>query len=477
MDSRILELKHATRDLPSGGFVLVLNTGAAITPEAEAMLQALHSRSHGGIRKHLKILAEKGFEAFIKSFYVGYGHKSIGDCGTGTIFIEGVSMLVAKAVQDWLLYSGQEASTRYIDFSTQKFVDPIGSSDSAYVLEEWRKFYLAAQQPVRMHLRECFPRNESEDEKVYDKAINARSFDILRGFLPAGASTNLAWHSNLRQAADHLTLLRHHPLKEVQEVADAMGEALKEAYPSSFGQKRYEATEDYNRLWMETGYYFLGDRFPRCSDGGDGTSLIAMSRGPWVTRDSIDRALLKREYRQFIEKRPPKTELPKQIAEAGTIQFEYLIDFGSFRDIQRQRSVIQRMPMVTPDFGMHPWYFDSLPKEARVVAQKLVQNQLAMIDQLHSEAGEFEYSQAVLQYYYPMGMCVPCRLTGDLAALTYIVELRAQKVVHPTLHEVALEMADELLERFGYLGLELYVDREKGRFDIKRGLQDIVQKE
>ncbi|TSC64807.1 MAG: hypothetical protein G01um101491_158 [Parcubacteria group bacterium Gr01-1014_91] len=465
MDSRILELKHATRDLPGGGFVLVLNTGAVITPEAEAMLQALHSRSVGGIRKHLKTLAEKGPEKFMQSHYVGYGDKSIGDCGTGTVFIEGVSMLVAKAIQDWMLYSGQEASTRYIDFSTQEFVDPVGSSDSAFVLEGWRKFYLAAQQPVRLHLREIFPRNEGEDEKTYEKAINARSFDILRGFLPAGASTNLAWHTNLRQASDHLMLLRHHPLSEVRVVADAMGEALKEAYPSSFGHKRYEATEDYNRFWMETGYYFEGSTFP----SGSGTPPVAISRGPWVTRDTVDKALLEREYRKLLEKRPLKTELPKQIAEAGTMQFEYLIDFGSFRDVQRQRSVIQRMPLVLARFGMHPWYFESLPKEGLTVARNLIRRQSEYI-------AKFNVPREILQYYYPMGMCVPCRLTGDLAALTYVVELRAQRVVHPTLHQVALAIADELLERFGYLGLKLYVDRGMGRFDIKRGLQDITMK-
>lgn len=152
------------------------------------------------------------------------------------------------------------------------------------------------------------------------------------------------------------------------------------------------------------------------------------------------------------------------------MQFEFLLDFGSYRDIQRQRSVIQRMPLVISRFGMHPWYFESLPKETKVVAQNLVQRQLDSI------AG-FQYPKEILQYYYPMGMCVPCRLTGDLPALVYIVELRAQAVVHPTLHEVALSMANSLLERFGDLGLKLYVDREKGRFDVKRGLQDIIRKD
>lgn len=463
MDTRILGLKHVTRELPGGGFILVLNTGAVITPEAEAMLQALHSRSVGGIREHLKTLAERGPEKFMQSFYVGYGHKSIGDCGTATIFIEGVSMLVAKAIQDSLLYSGQEASTRYIDFSTQKFIDPIGSGKSAEMLESWRRFYLASQEPVRMHLRRCFPRNDGEDEKVYEKAINARSFDILRGFLPAGASTNLSWHTNLRQAADHMAFLRHHPLAEVRVVAETMEDALQEAFPSSFGHKQYEATETYREIWMRDGYLFGGMQWLRSRDINTPLYEVAL------VRNTIDSDLLSL-YQPFFVSRPPKTEFPKQMAECGTMQFEFLIDFGSFRDVQRQRSVIQRMPLITSDFGLHPWYLESLPADVRQSASDLVYTQLDRID-------SWPQDEFVGQYYLPMGMCVPCRLTGDLPALTYVVELRAQAMVHPTLHDVALQMADLMLKEFGHEGLVLYVDREKGRFDVKRGLQDIVRKD
>ncbi|TSC63680.1 MAG: hypothetical protein G01um1014106_442 [Parcubacteria group bacterium Gr01-1014_106] len=465
MDIRVLELQHVTRDLPNGGFVLVLNTGAVITPEDEAMLQALHSRSVGGIRVHLKTLADKGSERFMDSFYVGYGHKSIGDCGSVTIFIEVVSMLLAKAIQDWLQYCGQEASTRYIDFSTQEFIDPIKSARSREILESWRTFYLAAQEPVRAYLRECFPKKQEEDAKVYEKAINARSFDILRGFLPAGASTNLSWHTNLRQAADHIALLRHHPLIEVQDVAKALESALQEACPSSFGHKRYESTEMYRQEWMREEYYFCGTQHhnvcPENSIDGSHQRVV-------LTRNSIDQDSLE-EYASRLSKRPAKTELPKQMAECGTMQFQFLIDFGSFRDIQRHRSVIQRMPLLSSKFGMHSWYLESLPDGIRREAEKLIRHQLGAIDTLPKD-------KFVRQYYFPMGMCVPCRLTGDLPALVYVTELRAQVVVHPTLHEVALEMADELTAQFGSKGLMLHVDREKGRFDVRRGLQDIVRK-
>lgn len=86
--STIETLVHTIEPLPNGGMVLVLETGAIITPEDEAMLQALHSRSAEGVKSHLERLAKVGSGKFMESFYVGYGHKSIGDCGTITLFIE-----------------------------------------------------------------------------------------------------------------------------------------------------------------------------------------------------------------------------------------------------------------------------------------------------------------------------------------------------------------------------------------------------
>lgn len=81
-------LNHILKTTPSGVDVFVLDTGAEINAESEAMLQALHSRSTGGIRSHLEVLKKTGSDNFMSRFYVGYGHKSIGDCGSITIFIE-----------------------------------------------------------------------------------------------------------------------------------------------------------------------------------------------------------------------------------------------------------------------------------------------------------------------------------------------------------------------------------------------------
>jgi thymidylate synthase ThyX len=447
-------LNHVQKNLSNGGDVIVLNTGAKIGPESEAMLQALHSRSIGGLMKHLKILEEKGSEGFMKTFYVGYGHKSIADCGSASVFVEGVSMLAAKAIQDWRLYSGQEASTRYVDFSAQAFIDPVGTSESQEILEGWRSLYLAAQKPVDEFLYKQFPRQEGEDEKVYNKAIAARRFDITRSLLPAGASTNLAWHSNLRQFSDALLLLRHHPLKEVQEVAQVIEESLQEAFPGSFDTTlRFPKTEEYNRKWMQSKHLYT-KKIPI-----DGLRMI---------QDSVDRELLQ-TYEKFLQKRPEKTELPVQIAECGTLQYEFLLDFGSFRDIQRHRAVVQRMPLLTTQHGFHPWYMQEFPEEFKKIVVKTLAEQLEKISKLG-------LSKEEEQYLIPMGYQVPCRITGDLRALVYLAELRSTRFVHPTLRSIALLMVDDLKDRFSEHGLVMYKDEDPHRFDIRRGLHDITMK-
>jgi thymidylate synthase ThyX len=444
------KLVHHQVEISGGGKVIILDTGAVIGPESAAMLQALHSRSIGGLESHLKILAAKGAENFMKNFYVGYGHKSIGDCGTTSIFVEGVSMLAAKAVQDWALYSGQEASTRYIDFQVQPFKNPLGTQEGEEVLEFFRKFYIDAMEPMRTHLKEKFPMNEGEPENIYTKAINARAFDILRSCLPAGATTNLAWHTNLRQAADKIAILRHHPLEEARNVAEAIEGALLKAYPNSFGHKRYEATENYNDSWMKEDYYYHNKN---CTDFT-------------VTQNSINAELLPRKV---LEARPPKTELPKHLAEAGNIQFEFLLDFGSFRDLQRHRAVTQRMPLLTTELGFEEWYISELTEELQEKIKTFLAEQEKKINAL-------KISQEEKQYYIPMGYKVSNRLTGNLPSLVYLAELRAGSTVHYTLRRKAKMISEKLTELFGKFGLVMHLDQDTDRFDIKRGAQDIVLK-
>ncbi len=450
----ISQLKHFIQGDPTKGpFVLVLNDGALITAEDRAMLQSLYSRSPKSVLEHLEQLAKVGSGKFMEQFYVGYGHKSIGDCGTTTMFVEGVSMLEAKAIQDWMLYAGQEVSTRYVDFTYAPFINPLELSTHENPQEWLREFYVYAMPKLKEELKGRYPLNEGEKEGVYEKAINARAFDILRSMLAAGASTSLSWHTNLRQAADKLAYLRVHRLNEARQVAGLMEEALKESHPHSFNHKVYEESEEYRRWFMEEHYYFDPDYFPH---------------EVRLTKNGLDSEMMA-GYQEVIRRRPAKTELPKAVGEAGMLQFEFALDFGSFRDVQRQRAVIQRMGLLTPKFKFHKWYLEQMGDELRTKAQDLV------MKIKHWYGRQNPGLKHELQYYLPMGYRVPCRITGDLPANVYLAELRAGSTVHPTLREVAQDIGHII--HGSEIGVPVYIDEsDMGRFDVKRGIQDIVSK-
>jgi hypothetical protein len=110
--------------------------------------------------------------------------------------------------------------------------------------------------------------------------------------LPAGASTNLAWHSNLRQVADRLLYLRNHPLAEVRDVAETIENAMILKYPNSFSKKRYEDTENYAKEFMQK-YYFHEN-----------------VKDFEVVNDSIIKEELEKNKNLFNDRPNSKTELP-----------------------------------------------------------------------------------------------------------------------------------------------------------------------
>ena len=140
-------------------------------PEDGAMLQALYSRSPASVVEHVDKVRDVGSGKFMSRYYVGYGHASIGDCGSTNIFIENFSMLAAKAIQDNPLYSGQEASTRYLDFSKQPLKDPYDHPASMAILDEWMELYNKFMPKVidALKLRHPFEDSKHKKEKVWEK--------------------------------------------------------------------------------------------------------------------------------------------------------------------------------------------------------------------------------------------------------------------------------------------------------------------
>ena len=427
-----------------------------LPPEDVAMLQALYSRSAESVDLHLQKVKEAGSGKFMERFYVGYNHKSIADCGTTTIFFEGVSMLAAKAIQDWPLYSGQETSTRYIDMAKQPLIDPLGTEQSAEVHATLMRFYTRNQDRVANEVRRRHPKGETEDQATYDRAVKARTFDIMRGFLPAGVTTQLSWHTNLRQAGDHLAGMLHHPLKEVRDIATITTASMGDMYPSTAGIGKQAAVSAMTGGEGERANWERGAAALSTYDLSTHTCLRSF-------RSSLDRELLLM-HRELLASRPRGSVLPHFLTDVGQLRFRFMLDFGSFRDIQRHRNGACRMPLLRTTGGFHPWYIEQLDEELAVEAKLLLDDAARVI-------GTMTDDEFARQYYIPMGYQVPCAVTYGLPAALYVIELRSSKTVHPTLRKVAHWMYNRVSTN--YPEVAIHADLSPDDWTVRRGNQTI----
>ena len=434
-----------------------------LSPEDVAMLQALYSRSAESVDVHLEKVRASGSGKFMSRFYVGYNHKSIADCGDTTIFIEGVSLLAAKAIQDWPLYSGQETSTRFIDMTRQPVVSANGTPHTgrqAEIIDGWMKFYTSSQERMGRIVRQRYPRRDGEKEGDYENAVKARVFDSLRGFLPAGITTQLSWHTNLRQAGDHIAWLMLHPVQEIRDIATAMRSALVERYPSSgFAVASAAAvsavvgSEAERATWAQK--WAADFAYPGMDHVQSG-----------IVADTLVSGLLHR-HRESLATRPRGSVLPHFMADIGQITFAFPLDFGSFRDIQRHRNGVCRMPLLTTDLGFAGWYLDQLDDELRDAAKDMLAfftGAIGMVD-----------DRCAAQYLIPIGFRIPCEVSYALPAALYVMELRSGKTIHPTLRRAVHEhMAAPF--RMRYPEIALHADTDPDDWTVRRGQQTITER-
>lgn len=393
-----------------------------------------------------------------KDYTVGYGHKSIADCGTTTLIIEGVSMLAAKALENSPLYSGQETSTRAVDMSSVRLVDPF--NDGNGIQDSCMQFYAKHWDAVAAEVRRRYPRRPGEDESKYEDAVKYRTFDVLRAWIPAGAVTDVAITMNLRQMGDHLTNLLVHPLGEVRVVATTMQGMLCERYPSSgsFGGMAgvsgvgIDDTCDVRAVWHSS------------MAGHVAYQLQQFQQNAY--KDSLDTSELAGN-KLIMAARPRGCVLPHWLSDLGQVSCGFQLDFGSFRDIQRHRNGVCRMPLLTTRLGFEMWYLEQLPEAQLEEAVELI----ARVERFHVSRG---FSRVVeRQYLVPMGFKVPVRVTYGLPAFAYVVEIRSTPQVHPTLRRAVLQgMVKPFREK--HPDVLLHVDESEDPWDLRRGQQTIV---
>lgn len=173
-----------------------------LPPELMASVGARYSRSNDGLDAILAKIDWSDLDASIDRIFahIDYGHRSIADMSHCAVFMDQISI--------WLIYycfwisqtaSGQESSTRYVNFA--------GNCDSPYVpadatadmnrslqlyteaLDIWQKW--ATDHPEVLRLPQALIEStERRDQQKVERIRRNYAFDRARVFLPVAMKSN-----------------------------------------------------------------------------------------------------------------------------------------------------------------------------------------------------------------------------------------------------------------------------------------------
>lgn len=440
-----------------------------INPLDNAMLQALYARSPLSVKEHIEKLNTGKSGEFMKKWFVGYNHKSIADCDGVTFYIENVSMLAAKAIQQNPLYSGQETSTRAVDYSTRNCISIDDNTNGMKGLQQtmMAMYSRILDKMIEKYNKEDTTVCKTEKEEANKKnGIRMRALDIARGFLPAGATTQLSWTSNFRQLNDNLLRMKYHPLQEVCNIAHMIIQILNNTYPDILTKEVKNETTYEQNLWYEKQYFNAYDYTDLMQIGTNTVVNIFMHHQP----NDIQKMLL--------EIRPQGCELSSDMGKLMNVGINGALDFGSFRDQQRHRNSLPYMPILNNQL-FHKFYLNEILRVDPNFHEHVIRFIEYHTNQLNMYYGK--NPSVYKQYACFMGNMVNVYQIMPLNSFVYYTELRSGPSVHPILREFAHEVGNQFLTKLKTemscrnekLNMKLYLDNTPTDF-TRRGKQTIT---
>ena len=421
-------------------------------------------------------LAIESAQNFYDRILDGYGDDSIGELGGAHLALENISILATKTVQDARIGgSPLEKSTRYVSFADKIkltsgkeefrfYQEPtlLNSVHRDLYLETCRNLfetYIRFTEPIRKHVRKQLPRDPEISQAAYERSLQARAYDIIRGLLPSATLTNMGVFGNGRFFETLITKLRTEPIKELNEIGQFSYEELTKVIPSfvrradaehryfqdfrNFGQAQQELVRNFAETHLgqlkanTTESVRLIDFDPEAETKLLAALLYSHSGLPLQQiRESVS-AMPDTEKIKLIEQtidlRDHRRHKPERGLEMVFYTFDILGDYGMYRDLQRHRMLTQeRQPLTTrygydtpdeiEDAGLGVEYHETMSRSA---------------DAFETIAKDFPHEA---QYVVPMSYNIRWYVNINLRALIWLTEIRSTPQGHTGYRRIAQEM-------------------------------------
>jgi thymidylate synthase ThyX len=441
---------------------LLLDEFAADLADAPA-----HPGSGGGAGPDGGARASRAGELYERIF-LGYGDDSVAQLGGAHVACEWVSNVLTKILQRPRLAAYLEQSTRYIAYDApmpggrfRYYRDPELGPEYEAAMDELFSIYSAALPRVLAWARDEFPRADEEATGAYERAIKAKTLDLLRGLLPAASLSHMGIYATGQTYEQLILHLLGHPLPEARRYGTMLLEELQKVIPSfltrverpdrggrwiEYLASRARAGERWaQRLGLtdEDGEADLGPSVRLTHVDGDEDDLLVallfesagvgeepLRRGVSELSDPERAALLA----DLVGARENRRHRPGRGFEALRYRFEIVADYGAFRDLQRHRMLTVQWQALTPHLGA------GVPEQVELAG---VGDEYRRALDVSATAYE-RLVAAGLTSAAPYAVCLGYRMRFvlDLNAreAMQLIELRSGREGHPSYRAVAHEM-------------------------------------
>ena len=487
-------------------------------------LMSRYSRTTKGMRQvFLDEFArnENRGKEFYKRVLTDYGDDSVAELGEAQIAIEGLSNIAVKKIEDRRIgLSFLEKSSRYVDWSRKINGQYLFYRDPAIMESRFADQYLDAcnmafdaysrnMAPMISHIESGKPIDDCRfadlsdgtekqyrhlnDEKsadmakkAYKRTTKAAALDVLRGLLPASTLTNVGITGNGRAFEYLLTILYGSDLKEERDLAVSIRRELDTVIGSFVGRAddrhgkelqaymravRSEAARVSERHLGLRGT--LGHRAKLCRHDPEDEAMRVVisalmydaSRG--VTYETISRVVdgmgaAKRAgiISAFAGLRKNRRHRPPRAFEMTSYTFDFINNFGMFRDMHRHRILTLGRQLLTTNHG-----YDVPPDVESLGIRKEFGECMEATAVVFANISKENPHQA--QYAVNFAYNYPYFMHMNLREAAHLIELRTTPQGHPDYRRVAQDMYRQIMAVHPTLGGIIRFANMEG-FDLAR---------
>ncbi len=415
-----------------------------------------------------------------------YGDDSVAQLGGVHLACEQASNLLTKILERGRLMAYLEQSTRYIAYDSRLpngryryhrdpavLDSPLGAR---YIGDMDRIFdsYASLLPVVGAWLGHHHPRRPADSDMVWRRAVRAKSFDALRGMLPAGASSNVGIYGSGQAYEALLVRMQASPLPEARAYARLMHAELAKVIPSWVKRvdvadrgQAWSAYLEHNAATMSAvAGRLLAGREPGEGEPGEGPTVRLLDWDPDAEAKVVTAMLVPYSHlsesavaervaamtteerlgvvRAYAGDRTNRRQRPGRALERVGYRFEILSDYGAFRDLQRHRMLTVDWQHLTPHHG----YTRPDAVEAAGAGDAYdaaMERSASLFEALDAELGAQQAGYAVALAYR-----IRYHLQLNAREAMHLIELRTGVQGHPEYRQVGQAMHRLIAEQAGH---------------------------